>query len=205
MHAHSVVHVKFPGANVLQVIGTAPLIEPLLDPCTHRPESMQIICLLHQRRRHRSVNLRRRKPLVTHLLLNHGHRHARHERVHHMAVPEDMGRDLPPGELLPARDILDPGLFCQAVYGPEHSLGAKVPGAPPREEPHLAGLDALLDGLQSSLAHPGGSEMPCLRSGALNPNETIMEVYVRDAGSDQLPHPATQVVEAEEDQSVSTF
>jgi len=32
-----------------------------------------------------------------------------------MAVPEDMGRDLPSGELLPERDLLDPGLFCQAV------------------------------------------------------------------------------------------
>jgi len=32
-----------------------------------------------------------------------------------MAVPEDMGRDLPPGELLPARNLLDPGLFCQAA------------------------------------------------------------------------------------------
>ncbi|MHB8118094.1 MAG: hypothetical protein ACYDHX_05125 [Methanothrix sp.] len=26
-----------------------------------------------------------------------------------------MRRDLPPGELLPARDLLDPGLFCQAA------------------------------------------------------------------------------------------
>ena len=32
-----------------------------------------------------------------------------------MAMPEDMGRDLPPGKLLPARNLLDPGLFCQAA------------------------------------------------------------------------------------------
>ena len=32
-----------------------------------------------------------------------------------MAMPEDVGRDLPPGELLPGRDLLDPGLFCQAA------------------------------------------------------------------------------------------
>jgi len=32
-----------------------------------------------------------------------------------MAVPEDMGHDLLAGEVLPARDLLDPGLLCQAV------------------------------------------------------------------------------------------
>jgi predicted HTH domain antitoxin len=31
-----------------------------------------------------------------------------------MAMPEDMGRYLSPGELMPARDLLDPSLFCQA-------------------------------------------------------------------------------------------
>jgi len=142
---------------------------------------------------------------VPYLLLNHWHRHARHQRINHMAVPEDMGRDLPLVELLPGRNLLDPGLFCQAVYGPEYRLGAQVSGAPAWEEPHLVWLDALLDGLQSSLTHPGGPEMPCLRSGALNPDEPIMEVYVRNPGSHQLPHPAAQVIEAEEDQSVSTF
>jgi len=125
-----------------------------------QPESMQIIRLLHQRRRHGGVDLRCRQPLVTHLLLNHGHRHASHERIHHMAVPENVGRDLPSGELLPGRNLLDPGLFRQAVYGPEHRLGAQVPGAPAGKEPLLAGLQALLDGLQSSLAQPGGPEMP---------------------------------------------
>jgi len=102
----------------LRVIRTSPLIETLLDPCTHRPESMQIIRLFHQHRRHRGVDLRRREPLVPHLFLNHWHRHAGHQRIHHMAIPEDMGRDPPPGELLSARDLLDPGLFCRAVYGP---------------------------------------------------------------------------------------
>ena len=96
------------GREDLQVICTSLLIETLLDPCTHRPESMQIIRFLHQRRRHGGVNLRRRQPLVTHLFLNHGHRHACHQRIHHMAVPEDMGRDLPSGELLPARNVLNP-------------------------------------------------------------------------------------------------
>ena len=55
-----------------------------------------------------------------------------------MAVPEDMGRDLPPGEFMPGRDLLDPGLFRQAIYGPEHRLGAQVAGTPAGEEPHLA-------------------------------------------------------------------
>jgi len=65
-----------------------------------------------------------------------------------MAVPEDVGRDLLPGELLPGRNLLDPGLFCQAVYGPEHRLGAQMSGAPAGEEPHLAWLQALPYGLQ---------------------------------------------------------
>jgi hypothetical protein len=46
--------------------------------------------------------------------LNHWHRYASHERIDHMAVPEDVGRDLPPRELLPGRDLLDPGLFRQS-------------------------------------------------------------------------------------------
>ena len=70
--------------------------------------------------------------------MNHGHRHARHQRIHHMDVPEDVGRDLPPRELLTAHNLLDHGLFCQAVYGPEHRLGAQVSGALAGEEPHLA-------------------------------------------------------------------
>ena len=32
-----------------------------------------------------------------------------------MAMPENVGRDLLPGELLPTRNLLDPGLFCQAA------------------------------------------------------------------------------------------
>jgi hypothetical protein len=84
---------------------------------------------------------------VPHLLLNHWHRHAGHQRIHHMAVSKDVGRDLPSGELLPARNLLDPGLFCQAIYCPEHGLGTQVSGAPAGEEPLLAGLDALPDGL----------------------------------------------------------
>jgi hypothetical protein len=39
--------------------------------------------------------------------MNHWRRHAGHERINHMTVPEYMGRDLPSGELLPARDLLD--------------------------------------------------------------------------------------------------
>ncbi len=70
--------------------------------------------------------------------LNHWHRHACHQCIHHMAMPENVGRDLPSGELLPARDLLNPGLFCQAVYGPEHNLGTQVARAPAREEPLLA-------------------------------------------------------------------
>jgi hypothetical protein len=73
------------------------------------------------------VNPYREQPLVPHLLLDHRHRHTSHERVHHMAVPEDMGRYLPPRELLPARDLLNPGLFCQPVYGPEEVLVLRWP------------------------------------------------------------------------------
>jgi hypothetical protein len=58
-----------------------------------------------------------------------------------------MGRDLSPGELLSARNFLDPGLSCQAAYRPEHRIGAQVPRVPAREEPLLAGLDALPDDL----------------------------------------------------------
>jgi len=59
-------------------------------------------------------------------LLDHEHRHARHQRIHHMAMPENVGRDLPSGELLSARNLLGPGLFCQAIYCPKHRLGAQV-------------------------------------------------------------------------------
>ena len=105
---------------------------------------MQVIRLLHQRRRHRGVDLRRREPLVPYLLLDHGHWHACHQRIHHMAVPEDMGRDLPPGELLPGRDLLDSGLIRQPVYCPQNGLGAQVAGAATVKEPLLARLQALL-------------------------------------------------------------
>ena len=115
---------------------------------------------------------------MPHLLLNHGHRHASHQRIHHMAVPEDVGRDLLPGKLLPGRDLLDPGLFCQTVYSPENRLGAQVAGAPAGKEPLLAGLQALLDGLQSGLAHPGGPEVTGLRSAALDSDEPVMKIYV---------------------------
>lgn len=100
---------------------------------------MQIISLLHQGpARHRGVDFRPKEPLVPPPdYLNHGHRHARHHRINHMAMHEDVGRYLSPGEFLPARDLLDPGHFCQAVYGPEHSLCAQVSGALAREEPHL--------------------------------------------------------------------
>ena len=108
---------------------------------------MQIICLLHQRWRDSGIDLCGGEPLMPYLFLNHGHGNAGHERIDHMAVPEDMGRDLLPGELLPGRNLLDPGLFCQPVYGPEHSLCAQVAGAPAREEPLLARLQAFPDGL----------------------------------------------------------
>ena len=111
------------------------------------PKPFSIIRLLHQRWRDSGIDLRGREPFVPHLLLNHGHGNAGHERIYHMAVSEDMGRDLLSGELLPGRDLLDPSLFSQPFYGPENSLCAQVAGAPAREEPLLAGLQALLDGL----------------------------------------------------------
>ena len=115
---------------------------------------------------------------MPHLLLNHWHRHASHQRIHHMAMPQDVGRDLLPGKPLPGRDLLDPGLFRQTVYSPKHSLGAQVTGAPAGKEPLLAGLQALLDGLQSGLAHTGGPEVTGLGPAALNPDEPIMKIYV---------------------------
>ena len=48
---------------------------------------MQIIRLLHQRRRDSGIDLRGGEPLVPHLLLNHGHGNAGHERIDHMAMP----------------------------------------------------------------------------------------------------------------------
>ena len=139
---------------------------------------MQIICLLHQRRRHGGIDLRRGQPLVPYLLLNHWHRHASHQRIHYMTMPENMGRDLFPGKLLTARNLLDPGLFCQAVYDPQYGLGAQMSGAPAGKEPLLTGLQAFLDGLQSGLAHTGGPEVTGFRPAALNPDEPIMEIYV---------------------------
>ena len=47
-----------------------------------------------------------------------------------MAVPEDVGSDLPPGELLSGGDLLDPGRLCQAVDRPQSRLGAQVAIAP---------------------------------------------------------------------------
>ena len=55
-----------------------------------------------------------------------------------MTMPEDVERDLPPGGLLPARNILDPGLFCQAVYCPELRPG---------KSHNWPWLDAFPDGL----------------------------------------------------------
>ena len=78
-----------------------------------------------------------------------------------------------------------------------------MPGTPAREEPFLARLQALPDGLQGILAHPGGPEMASLGPAALNPDEPVMKIDVRNASGDQLPHPAAQVVEAEEYQSIS--
>ena len=139
---------------------------------------MQIICLLHQRRRHGGIDLRRGQPLVPHLLLDHRHGHASHQRINHMTMPQDVGRDLLPGKLLPGRDLLDPGLLSQSVYGPENRLGAQMSGAPAGKEPLLARLNALLDGLQSGLAHTGGPEVTSLGPVALDSDEPIMKIYV---------------------------
>ncbi len=115
---------------------------------------------------------------MPHLFLNHGHGNAGHERIDHMAVPEDVRRDLLSGELLPGRYLLDPGLFCQPVYGPEDRLCAQMPGAPAREEPLLAWLQAFPDGLQSLLAHPSGPEVAGLGPAALNSDEPVMKIDV---------------------------
>jgi len=74
-----------------------------------------------------------------------------HERIQHLATPENVGLYRSPRELLPARD--HPGLFCQAVYGPENRLVAQVPGVPNGEETLLTSPEALLVSLQYGLAH----------------------------------------------------
>lgn len=71
-------------------------------------------------------------------------------------MPENVWRDLPPRDLLPARNLLDPGLFCQAVYGPEHRLVAHMFGAPAGEEPHLTQARCPPGRPESSLTRPGG-------------------------------------------------
>jgi len=116
-----------------------------------------------------------------------------------MAVPEDVRRYLLPRKLLSARDLLNPGLFRQPVYGPKERLGAQVAGAAAREEPLLAGLDALSNGLQRGLAHSGGSEVSGLRPAALYSDEPVMKIDIWGAGCDLFPHLAAQVVEAEKD------
>ena len=63
---------------------------------------------------------------MPHLLLDCWKGHAAHQGRDHMAVPEDMGSDLPPGELLSGGALLDPGRLCQAVYGPQGRLSAQV-------------------------------------------------------------------------------
>jgi len=95
-----------------------------------------------------------------------------------MAVPENMGRDLFPGKLLPLRDLLDPGHSCQTVYCPENCLNAQVARAPAGKEPLLAGLQALLDGLQSGLVYPGGPKVAGLGPAALDSDEPVMKINV---------------------------
>ena len=56
-----------------------------------------------------------------------------------------------------------PASSARRPIGPKHRLGAQVPGAPAGEEPHMVGLQALPDGLQSSLAHPSGPGVTGLR------------------------------------------
>ena len=56
-----------------------------------------------------------------------------------------------------------PASSARRPIGPKHRLGAQVPGAPAGAEPHRVGLQALPDGLQSSLAHPSGPGVTGLR------------------------------------------
>ena len=50
--------------------------------------------------------------------------------------------------------------------------------------------------LRQPLHGPG---VASLRPAALDSDEPVMKINVRDAGGDKLPHPAAQVVEAEKD------
>jgi hypothetical protein len=46
---------------------------------------------------------------------------------------------------------------------------------------------------------------PVYGPAALDPDEPVLKIDVRDPGGDQLPHPAAQVVKAEEDESIPPF
>jgi hypothetical protein len=168
------------------------------------PKPSPIIRLLHQRRRHHGIDLRRGQPLVPHLLLDHGNRHATHESIHHVAVPEDMRRDLPAGELLPLGNLLQSSLLPKSPYGPKNRLGAQVATAPAWEEPLLDGLNALPDGLQGGLVHSGGPETAGLGPAALDADKTILKIDVINTSNDQFTHTAAKVVEAKEDETVSS-
>jgi hypothetical protein len=128
------------------------------NPTSHRPP-LPAPC-------HDSIDLSRGQLLVPHLLLNHGHRHSGHQRIYHMAVPEDVRSHLPAGEFLPGRNLLDHSLLCQAVYSPKHGLGAQMPVALAGEQPHL-GPAAGSPRWPGSPWRPGsgGSWSCCSRSG----------------------------------------
>jgi hypothetical protein len=90
-------------------------------------------------RRHGGVNLRRRETLVPHLgfsIMGTG-TPAMSAFTTWMCL-RMCGVTFLRESFCRRETSLDPGLFCQAVYGPEHRLGAKVTGAPAGEEPHLA-------------------------------------------------------------------
>jgi hypothetical protein len=46
---------------------------------------------------------------------------------------------------------------------------------------------------------------PVYGPAALNPEKSVLEIDILDPGGDQLPHPAAQVVEAEEDEPIPSF
>lgn len=120
---------------------------------------MQIICLLHQRRCHRGVDLRHREPLVAHLLLNHWHRRTHHQRIHHMAMHEDMSRHLFLRESfclgettwIPASSARRSMVLSTSWCSGDRSSG--------RGSSTSIQLQSLLYGLQRSLIHPDGPDL----------------------------------------------
>jgi hypothetical protein len=97
-------------------------------------------------------------------------------------------------------NLNDPHIGDPAPQERSHQVAVTPAG----KEPLLARLNALPDGLQGGLVHSGGPEATGFRSTAFDADKAVLKIDIRNAGSDQLPYSAAQVVEAEEDKTVSS-